>query len=554
MPSRILVVGLDGATLDLLEPWLSEGELPTIAKLIAEGASGKLRSVPNMHSAAAWTSMMTGRNPGKHGLFAFTGLTPDLQQTFSVGGDRSGETIWDILSRQGKKVGIINVPMTYPADSVNGVMVSGLDAPEIGEKSVWPPELLATYPVLRNGYKSVPDVVSYLRQGRPDLAVEQWLEIEKLRLELCIDLLKSDEYDFFAVVFTVTDWAHHNLWRYIDPRVPSHSQVEADRYGNLMLKVYRQMDDTLARLLEVANAEITAIVSDHGAGRHQRGSFFLMDWLIEHGYLVLKDSGAVQKNWVEQTIAYIHRHIPRALKRLLGQRIRTKLRHVRQRVELQAQFSAIDWSKTRAFTQYKWHSVWINLKGREKYGIVEPGADYDRLCAQLEQDLLQWRDRETGQPVVDRVWHRDDLYTGPYVSRAPDLQIWWKDDVVVSGYAGHENVVRTSVVDDEELWTGDHRLDGILILQGQGIARGKMLQNASIYDVVPTLLYLMDVPLPGDLDGRVLSEAINPNLWQTRHVTYDDGPVSLETEDGDDDLSLEEKEVLEERLRGLGYL
>ena len=108
MTTQVLVVGWDGATLDLLEPWLSAGDLPTLGRLIDGGVCGKLRSVPNMHSAAAWTSMVTGRNPGKHGIFAFTGFTPDLRQTFYVGGDRSGDTIWEMLSRHGKKVGIVN--------------------------------------------------------------------------------------------------------------------------------------------------------------------------------------------------------------------------------------------------------------------------------------------------------------------------------------------------------------------------------------------------------------------------------------------------------------
>lgn len=554
MGTQLLIVGLDGATLDLLEPWLSAGELPTIAKLVEGGAFGPLRSVPNMHSAAAWTSMVTGRNPGKHGLFAFTGFTPDFEQTFYVGGDRSGDAIWDILSRQGRRVGIINVPMTFPVDPVNGVMISGLDAPQIGERSVFPAELLDLYPLLRNGYESVPDVTYHLRAGRPDRAVRRWLEVEKLRTELCVDLLESADYDLFMVVCTVTDWAHHILWRYIDSQVPSYSQADAERYGGLMLQIYRQMDDMLARLLDAAGAEITAIVSDHGAGRHQRGSFFLMDWLVQNQYLVFKDSVAARKSWTERSIAYARRHIPAGLKRMLGKRIRAQLRHVRQRAEFQAQFSAVDWARTRAFAQYKWHNVWINLRGREKHGVVEPGADYDRLCARLKQDLLAWTDPETGQPVVDQVWHRDELYHGPYAERAPDFQILWKDDLVFSGYTGHADVVRRSVTEVEEFWTGDHRMDGVCILYGRNVAEGARLQDASIYDVVPTILYLMDEPLPCYLDGRVLSEAIDPLLWKAHPVTYDDSTVSLTSRAGDDVLSAREQEVLEERLRGLGYI
>ncbi|MHB1391451.1 MAG: alkaline phosphatase family protein [Thermoleophilia bacterium] len=126
---KLLILGFDGTSPDLLQRWVDEGKLPTLAKIITAGAFGPLESVPNMSSAPAWSSFSTGKNPGKHGTMSFTERNHDnYRYTYFNGAHRRAESFWTMLC--GEKTGcVVNVHMTYPAESINGCMISGLDAP-----------------------------------------------------------------------------------------------------------------------------------------------------------------------------------------------------------------------------------------------------------------------------------------------------------------------------------------------------------------------------------------------------------------------------------------
>ena len=287
-PPRILVIGLDAATMDLIEPWTKAGHLPTLARLMKEGASARLLSAPNMHSAASWTSILTGLNPGRHGLFVFSDRDYATgKQLFFKGGDRSGETIGRVLARHGVASGFVNVPMTYPAESSDrGFMISGLDAPSLNQDAFRPvdlrEEIFARFP----DYSFTPaGLGDLMRVGKIDAAIAAWIKLIETQTNAAEYLLETRPVDFFMTVYTASDWGGHNLWRHPGGKNPS------TRFSDSLLSIYAALDSSMGKLLAYAGLQTQVyVVSDHGMGLHSGASYHLAAWLEERGYLVRNNS------------------------------------------------------------------------------------------------------------------------------------------------------------------------------------------------------------------------------------------------------------------------
>jgi len=210
---RVLIVGLDGATFDLIRPWAAEGKLPRFRALLAEGAAGELKSTVPPMSPPAWSSFMTGVNPGKHGIFDFTERKPGTYEIqFVSSRHRKAETIWRILSRAGKRVCAVGVPTTHPVEPVNGVMVSGFEARSMNQKAIHPPELYAEIRDKVGEYIISPNIMKYVDDGRTDLAVEAMLHSIDRKADIARFLWKREPWDCFVVVFGETDKAAHHFW------------------------------------------------------------------------------------------------------------------------------------------------------------------------------------------------------------------------------------------------------------------------------------------------------------------------------------------------------
>ena len=228
MQSKVLVIGIDGGTLDVIRPHL--GVLPNLARFFQEGVSGSLRSVPNRNSAPAWSSMITGKNPGKHGIFWFTEPKENSYEVCYVNGSfRKEAAVWDILSAAGKRVGVINVPLTYPAGEVNGFLVAGIDTPMIGaERFTYPPSLSVEIQEQVGEYIVEPGTPSSLKAGRYEEAVERLYKTVDQRAAAAKHLMTTKEWDFFMVVFTATDSAQHFFWKYMYPEYYPPAQLSPE--------------------------------------------------------------------------------------------------------------------------------------------------------------------------------------------------------------------------------------------------------------------------------------------------------------------------------------
>jgi len=564
---RVLVVGLDGATWDVARPLMERGELPTLRQLVEAGSSGPLRSVIHPYTAQAWTTMATGCNQGRHRIFDF--WERDFERygfRLLNASHRAVPSLWGILSARGRRVVVMNVPQTYPPEEVSGVLISGRDTPGLSAAYTYPAELKAELPNLAGEpYVIVPDDWLYTRRGQPDRARDELFREMRVRFRVARELLAREPWDLAWFVVSATDGVAHFFWQYYDPSHPLYTAEGASEYGDVVAEVYRRADAELARLLEDLPSDTAVwVVSDHGQGSQSPLAMHLNLWLAGQGLLAFAEdsTGGGGRGGVRRLAAGALRPVKRfAYDRLSFQSL-TRVRRLfpdwlRRELGQETFFAGIDWTRTRAYSEEVRGNVWINLKGRDPAGIVEPGAEYESLRDQIIEGLSALRDPLTGEALVRRVWRREELYTGPFVERFPDLVVETEVPDLFrprGGYSGPEAVRALSPEEIAGLKTsGVHRMDGVLVVQGTGVQAGGAVQDATLQDLAPTILYMLGEPIPAHMDGRVLTDLFESSWLAASPVQHESGGGG---EDGGAGLDYtdEESRQIEERLAGLGYL
>lgn len=560
---RVVVIGIDGGTLDLVEPWAKSGRLPNLARLMKEGAHGHLASTLQPTTAPAWVTFMTGVNQGKHGLYDFVRRRPgtyDLEVTNAS--HITSPTIFDTASRYGLRVITLNIPYTSPPRPTNGVSIGGPFAPSFSRDLVFPPALFDELKAVVPDYFILPDYNSRSSDALSDFASRLQKGIE-LRERLCLHLLETRGWDLLTVVFMATDEAQHTYWRCQDASEGS----ELARYRDVIAEIYERVDQAVGAILSQINAEgagqetTVIVLSDHGAGPF-RWMINLNRWLAESGYLRYRDSSySLRKLWADtlKCLAAFYRHrVPsqtRAdIRSWLGAE---RFERVKGDFESTLLTSSIAWDQTLAYALGAGGNIFINLRHREPSGTVEPGPPYEELRQRIIDDLMTLSDPETGQPLIERVYRREELYHGPCVAQGPDLVIKWRD-YACWGRGRYDS--RGAIFEAQDQFdfsdqplTGSHRLDGMLIAHGPGIRPGTRVEGAHLLDLAPTILRLLEIS-PGDsLDGHILEAIASDTKDGARGRSIEahkDAPGSG-TEIGYSD---EETQRIAERLRSLGYL
>lgn len=542
--NRILVIGIDGGTFDLVHPWAEAGDLPNIARLMAEGIYGPLESTLPPVTAPAWSTFATGKNPGKHGVFDFIlpmGGRYDLVNATSI----HAPTLWQIISEAGRKCGVMNVPVTYPPAPINGFIIGGMLSPVTGAFT-YPSNLLDRYAAQMKPYRIAPHV--QYKPGNEAVFVADLLDLVERRGEYALQLMVDFPYDFLMFHFQATDNMQHAFWKFVDPAHPQYDPEAASRLGPAVKQVYQRIDFYIGQMLDRITKDATVFVmSDHGFGSlHYVVNLNLL--LLDRGLLRLK-----QGAWTRLKTGLFRAGLtPASVWHLIE---RTGLQNYVWQVSKSTRnkvvgkflsFDDVDWSRTQAYSIGHVGQVFVNLKGREPEGIVEPGAEYESVRQRVIKALQDLRHPETGQPLVDKIVPGDQVAKGPYAHRGPDLH------VVMDGYrtiafplfATDSRTVTRQIRGD----SGCHRMHGILIARGPEIQAGKHVDGARIMDLAPTILHLMGLPVLDDMDGRVLTEALTTSRPVERRSA---GPADEEAET---ELSVEETAEVEDRLRALGYL
>lgn len=560
---RVLVIGLDGATFDLIDPWVAQGYLPNLARLMAGGCRGHLASTIQPTTAPAWVTFMTGVNQGKHGLYDFVRRRAgEYNLEVTNPSQIAAPTIFDIASQQSRRIVTLNIPYTAPPRPVNGIVIGGPFAPIVTRELVYPPTYFDTLQKVAPDYFILPDYNARAADPLADYA-DKLLKGIKLRERLGLHLLQTEPWDLFTIVFMATDEVQHTFWHCLD--APEGSPEAS--YRHAIRNVYQRIDQAIGAFLEQIatdddKRETTVIVlSDHGAGPF-RLMINLNRWLAEAGYLRFHHDN---NNWLRQLKTTSIKRLAHAYRRYLSAETRAAIRNqlgaarfnrVKADFESALLTTSVDWQQTRAYALGAGGNIYINLKGREPAGMVEPGPAYEQLRQELAEALMTMADPTTGHPIIQRVYQREELYHGPLLDQAPDLIIQWSDYAYwgrgqYDSYAPVFEVQRQFDFSDQPL-TGSHRPEGILIAYGAGIAAGTQIEGARLIDMAPTILSLLGISPTADMDGRFLGALFLAEEAQRLQQTASENGSATALEQFD--YTPEEAEKIAQHLRALGYL
>jgi len=536
-----LVLALDGATFSVIEPLVADGHLPHLARAMREGTHASLPSVVPPVTFPAWSSFMTGLEPGEHGVFDFTQkLSGQYRIRFSNASDRTGRSLFARVCDAGGRVLVLGMPAAFPPEPLNGLLVCGFDAPVSSGTDASSASDPALYERIakRAGPWMRPDLDESARDPSfHERAVETLLARVERKERFALEALRAlaaegGRPDLAMIVFSESDTVGHHYWRDHDPASPRHDPTASATRRGAVAAVYQRLALACGRLREAFGEDAACFVlSDHGMGGAANSVVHLNKRLEEAGLLVRRRAGGT-----DGVTRRLRDAALRWLPATVAQQLFRRARGAAARVESAVRMGGFDWQQTRAWSEEANTNpgVWINLRGREARGCVEPEA-YEATRDAVIEALESWRLPGDDAPVVARARRREQLYSGPFVRRAPDIAI---ELALHEGYGlslvptpWADAPASTRALGSEERgggrgrgMNGTHRRAGIWI-----DAHGDLPQPpGGLAEAAPAIARAMGAPWAPADDG--------------------DGAAARR------DYSAEEDAVVAERLRALGYL
>lgn len=542
--TRVLLIGLDGADPELAARWMGEGRLPHLQALAAHGVFSSLQGVVPPVTFPAWTTCVTGVNPGRHGITDFTEMVhSEYAIRFLNSTDRKAPALWNILSDAGKRVCVLGVPGTWPPEAVNGIFVSGFDSPvadAVDRSCVYPPEAWDRV----RGWRFAPFQEHRITPEWYASALNALHKTIEEKRDIACRLLREEPWDLFMVVFGEADTVSHHFWPLEDKHSPR--RVTCDIVMDHPIRsIYEHLDAAVGALLEAAGEDnLVIVVSDHGFGGAGIETVHLNNFLAEHGWL--QYNTVTGSNLKKLALRWLPAQGRGKLFRWFGA--------VAARAESRERFSGIDWRHTRAWSDELDYlpSVHINLACREPQGIV-PQQSYEEtvkaLCALLETF-----------PPVSRAMPRDSIYQGDWATRAPDIiiELEWKDGYRYSCTRARSNNQKGNISvpqSDRSVETlhpskwyggkeqgnsGVHRNPALLIMN-----KPINHKNPALQDIAPTVLQHLEVAAPV-MEGASLFDIDGMNRMADMDKT-DWCPAEEERHTN------QQEDILETRMRNLGY-
>lgn len=534
MNGRVVLFGLDGATYTVLDDLANRGVMPFLAQFMASGVRGTLLSTTPPLTPPAWTTMITGRTPGHHGITDFLQYETNESRYVRIVSSRQVrcETIWSIVGRQGMRAGCLNFVAHNPAPRINGYVIPG-----------WVP-----WRWVKN-YSHPTDLINKLKSELPSFDVkelamdfkeeqkaiagatieeyEPWIDLHIRRERQWFDVLRhqmtNDPCELVGVVFDGVDKLQHLLWQYLDPRVEPEERSETFlRTRERCWDYFRQIDRFLEETVRLAGPESSVfIVSDHGfTGTNE--VLYINTWLEQQGYLFWKAGIEVSPEGSQDLGAILSPY-----------------------------HAAFDLTLTRAYASNATsNGIHIPVRGSRGEEGIAPG-EYESFRRQLIDRLLKsCVDPETGERLIKNVWTREEIFAGPMMNLAPDLTLGLRDDGFFSVMRGDNVLKKRPVV------MGTHHPAGVFIGRGPGVREGVALDPLKIVNVAPTILYVLGLPIPEDFEGRIAEEIFTP-AHLSAHAPrkgLPTEPVSASRLDQSTAREEEEDPQILARLKALGYI
>jgi predicted AlkP superfamily phosphohydrolase/phosphomutase len=469
MKPRVAVIGLDCAAPQLMfDAWLDD--LPHIKSLVQRGAWGRLRSIDPPITVPAWSCMFSSRDPGQLGIYGFRNRKDYSYDGLAFANSESVKVdrVWDLLGRYGKHVIVLSVPQTYPPKEVRGELVGCFLTPDTRVNEFTYPAALKNEIQAVLGRDYIVDVKNFRSDDR-DRILDEIYEMTDARFDVAEHLLKTRNWDFFAMVEIGVDRIHHAFWSFLDP---THSKyVPGNEYEDVIHDYYVHVDERIGRLMRRFDEETTVlVVSDHGAQKMD-GGICVNEWLLQNGYLALLETP-------EDPIP-------------IGK-------------------ARIDWSRTKAWGEGGYYCrLFLNVKGREPDGVVDP-SEYERTRDELIRQLEALGDEE-GRPIGTKVFRPEELWAERN-GVTPDLivywgNLYWRSVGTVGG--GKIHAFENDTGPDD----ANHSPEGVFVMAGPGTKPGRS-DGLRLQDVAPTILDRFDLPIPKEMIGQAVSPVSSPKEWE----------------------------------------
>jgi len=464
--SKVVVLGLSGFNPELVEGWLED--LPNLRKMQEEGIWGKMESTVPPNIPQAWTCAQSSRNPGIFGFWDFS-----YRDEFSYGEfktidcrvkDQRVDCLYKILPISGQKIATINMPVTWPPPRIpGGYSISSFMTPDLEKGFTWPESLADEVQGLVGEYIiDVGEAEENYLQMEKDRALKRSYEMDAQRFTLLRHFIAKKQCDYVCTVIMGADRMSHLFYRFFDEQ---HIRYDPDsQYGNVLHDYYVWIDKHIGETYDVLNGDTVLFAhSAHGVQRLD-GRINLNEWLIQEGYMVLHE-------------------YPSQLTPMM------KLK--------------VDWANTKAWATGYTGQLYLNIKGREAQGIVDPD-EYDRLLDEIAKKIIEIPD-ERGNSLKTQVFKRKEIHSGPFAQYGPDLFIlfdeyrWNISEMVGYGHGNLYSFDKPSGPDD-----GADGLNGYFCIAGPGVPASGQYTGATLLDVAPTVLDVMDLEILKEMEGKSL--------------------------------------------------
>lgn len=498
-PRKVVVIGLDAADWSFLMPWINDGKLPTFKKLLEGGTWSELWSTLPPVTFPAWKCYSTGKNPGK--LNVFWWLNVDFKkEKIGVNSSTSfkSKEIWDYLGKEDIRVGIINMPSTYPPKKVNGFMISGF--PSFEDWSYVYPSRLKEELRKKFRYKVNPRHHIHVYKEEATQEIDRLI---KLRFDVAQEYL--DIVDFMHLTIFYIDDVQHFFWNRKD----------------VILKLYQTIDVKLSELIKkLGRKGIVLLISDHGF-TGLKDIFYMNEWLVRKKLLVKKSS---YLDWLsrlglkQDTLVHITKRVFPLIFEIMPKNVYSKLTGILPRagyILKEGLQEAVDWKNSLALALAE-GPIYIDSR---KFHTRQEYEDFREI---LIHELKKIEHPVRKEKIIRKVYKREEIYFGEFLENAPDLIVLPNDGYEIDmalKVSGRGKLWGCEAIETEKVfnkWLGHHRLNGVFLAYGEGMKKGAKIRKVTIYDIAPTILHIYGLPIANDIDGRVLTEIFESNSDFTR--------------------------------------
>lgn len=512
---RLVIIGLDGATFNIIQPLIDQNDLPFFQRLMDQGSFGTIASNLPLNGASNWTSLFTGKNPGKHNIFDFLNYAncsyqPDLITNQTL----KSNLIWNIANSHQIQTILLNAPVASEPEPLNGIMVSGMLSAS-GKRYAFP-ETIATE--LNKQHYLIDS--GFARNLNPEVYFDQITKTLLKQEATFQQLIEKHPWKLAILTLNALGKAQHRFWHERD-------KIEA---------LYIQLDAFLSNIFESLDKNTYFMVVSHHGFKPVTKKFFVNEWLWELGLLtkhitihqnrftdvydlIFKDAPndrhfmttflaktGITKDNIRSVMPVA---IAESIKRLIPWSVKKYF---------PAEYLDIVWNKTKAyFVSTNVQGININLKGREPQGIIEPGDEYQQMRDHIISELYRLKNPYTFENVVEEIYRKEDLFQGDHLKSAPDIIFVPRNRDYYLDSGKRSCRLFIGPANDDYPVHAYHDPKGVFFLTGPNIKAKQKIPHIDIYDIAPTVLHLLGVPLNEDFDGRVLQRIFKEQTDAQHH-------------------------------------